>query len=59
MIRAASQVIVLLDSSKFGIKSMTPVLALRDIRHLVTDADAPPEIIAELRQAGIDVHLVE
>jgi DeoR/GlpR family transcriptional regulator of sugar metabolism len=58
MIRAASQVIVLLDSSKFGVKSMTPVMALRDIRHLVTDTDAPPEIITELQQAGVDVHIV-
>jgi DeoR/GlpR family transcriptional regulator of sugar metabolism len=58
MIAAASQVMVLLDSSKFGVKSMTPVIGTRDIQYLVTDEDAPTEVLDELRLAGVDVHVV-
>ncbi len=58
MIAAASQVVVMLDSSKFGVKSMTPVIGTRDIQYLITDVDAPADVMNELRTVGVEVHIV-
>jgi DeoR/GlpR family transcriptional regulator of sugar metabolism len=56
---STEQVIMLLDSSKFGVRSLVKVMGLDDVDLLVTDPGAPNEIIAGLRQAGIDVRLAE
>jgi DeoR/GlpR family transcriptional regulator of sugar metabolism len=58
MVGAARQVILLLDSTKFGLQSLTTVLHPHAGHVLVTDDDAPPEAIAALRARGVDVHLV-
>ena len=58
MIARSDRTIVLLDSSKFGIKSFTPVIAARDIDVLITDSGAPTSAVAELRDMGVDVHIV-
>ncbi len=58
MIAAASQVIVMIDSSKFGTKSMTPVIATKDIPHLLTDDYLPTDTLRELEAIGVKVHVV-
>ena len=58
MIASADQVIVLVDSSKFGVKSFTRVIAAYDADILITDSGAPPEIIEDLRNHDVDVHVV-
>jgi DeoR/GlpR family transcriptional regulator of sugar metabolism len=58
MIGAADRVVVLLDSSKFGVKSFTRVIQAGEIDVLITDAAAPAPILAELRRMGVDVHVV-
>lgn len=55
MAQASTQVILLLDSSKFGVQSLMKVVALQQIDTLVTDAGAPEDVVAELRAAGIEV----
>jgi DeoR/GlpR family transcriptional regulator of sugar metabolism len=58
MIQAADQVIVLIDSSKFGVRSFTPVISANEIDVLITDEGAPDSMLSALRREGIDVHVV-
>ncbi|NMB86986.1 MAG: DeoR/GlpR transcriptional regulator [Chloroflexi bacterium] len=54
----AQQIILLLNSSKLNQRSLVNVMHLGEVDILVTNADAPPELISRLRQAGVDVRLV-
>jgi DeoR/GlpR family transcriptional regulator of sugar metabolism len=58
MIAHSDRVVALIDSSKFGVKSLTPVIQVQDIDALVTDDGAPAPMLAELRQQGVEVHVV-
>jgi DeoR/GlpR family transcriptional regulator of sugar metabolism len=58
MIAHTDCVIVLLDSSKFGVRSFTPVMQASDIDVLITDEGAPDLVVDELQQMGIDVRVV-
>ena len=58
MIASADQVIMLLDSNKFGVKSLTTVLKATQINILVTDAGAPEDVLQALRATGVEVHIV-
>ncbi|MFO7171291.1 MAG: DeoR/GlpR family DNA-binding transcription regulator [Chloroflexota bacterium] len=58
MIGAVDQVIALVDSSKFGVKSLTGVVPADGVSILVTDSGAPPDMVAELRARGVDVRVV-
>jgi DeoR family fructose operon transcriptional repressor len=53
------QVIVLLDSTKFGVRGLVPVISLENVQSVVTDRGAPVEILEGLRQRGIDVNVAE
>ena len=55
MIRAAQRVIFCFDSTKFGRRSLSPLCALERIHVIVTDRSAPPELVALLRQRGLEV----
>ena len=57
IISAADQVIVLLDSTKIGVRSLTTVMSLIEADVLITDADAPADALERLQQLGIDVHI--
>ena len=58
MAACADRVVVLMDSSKFGVRSLLQTLPLEQIHVLVTDDQAPPHYLEELRRAGIDVRVV-
>ena len=58
MITSADQVIMLLDSYKFGVKSLTTVLQVGEANVLVTDSGAPEDVLQALRSKGVEVHLV-
>jgi DeoR/GlpR family transcriptional regulator of sugar metabolism len=58
MIASTDQVIMLLDSHKFGVKSLVTVLTPDKVDILVTDAAAPEAPLQELRDAGVDVRMV-
>jgi DeoR family fructose operon transcriptional repressor len=55
MARAAQRTVVLADSSKLGREHLVRFAPVEDVDVLVTDADADPEAILELRTAGIEV----
>jgi len=55
MVRAASQVIVVADSSKIGVIGLTTIMSLKEINVLVTDKGAPKEFLAQLRESGVEV----
>ena len=45
----------LLDSSKFGLRSLVQVMALDEVDTIVTRADAPPDIVTALKSSGVDI----
>ena len=55
---SADQVIMLLDSHKFGVKSLTTFLQADQINILVTDAAAPEDVLQTLRAKGVEIHIV-
>jgi DeoR family fructose operon transcriptional repressor len=59
MIKAAQKVIICLDHTKFGRKSVVPMCTLDLIDTVVTDSGAPVEMINDLRSQGIEVIVAE
>lgn len=57
MIAAADQVIMLMDSTKFNIKSMTTVAQPEELDLVVTDSATSPEIVDGLRVRGVEVRV--
>jgi DeoR/GlpR family transcriptional regulator of sugar metabolism len=55
----AGQCVLLLDSSKLGVRSLVHVMPLLTAKILVTDAEADPHVVAELRGLGLDVRIAE
>ena len=58
MMHAASQVIVLADSSKFGQRGFGRICALEDIDVIVTDERIPEQMISIIEEAGVDLIIV-
>ena len=58
MAHGARQVIVLMDGSKFGRRSLTPILPVQEIDILITDTNAPAEMVESLREKHIDIIVV-
>ncbi|RYX86007.1 DeoR/GlpR transcriptional regulator [bacterium] len=58
MIRAARQVILMADSSKFGRSGFIKVVPFSEIDTLITDSNIPPEARAELERLGVEVIIV-
>ena len=57
MVGNAGRVVVLIDSTKFGVKSLAKILSLEEIDILITDADAPEDFVEKLRATGVEVHI--
>ena len=55
MIASASEVIMLMDSTKFGIRSLMKVIDWPEIRMLITDNNAPEEMVTGLRAKGVKI----
>ncbi|MFT3993743.1 MAG: DeoR/GlpR family DNA-binding transcription regulator [Dysgonomonas sp.] len=58
MINAAQKIIVLCDSSKFGKKGFSKICNFDMIHHIITDSNAPSNIIEMIKEKGIEVTLV-
>ncbi|OGB67699.1 MAG: hypothetical protein A2Y94_12585 [Caldithrix sp. RBG_13_44_9] len=58
MIRAASRVIVLADSSKFGQRSVGVIDSLDQIDQVITDDKISPDIVRRLSELGIETVVV-
>lgn len=59
MAKSASRVVMLLDSSKLGVKSLTRILPLEDIHLVVTDADAPQVFLDRFAASGVEVRIAD
>lgn len=59
MASVASRTVLLVDSTKLGTRARIRVGPLSMVDALVTDSDAPAEIVAELRATGLLVVLAE
>ncbi len=55
---AVHEVNVIVDASKVGKVSLAPCAALETIDRVITDRDAPEDVVAALRERGIEVVLV-
>jgi DeoR/GlpR family transcriptional regulator of sugar metabolism len=51
--------IMLLDSSKIGIRSLVQVMTLNEVDMIVTDAGAPTDIVTALKGRGIDIRIAD
>lgn len=58
MAASAGRVIFLMDSTKFGIRSLQRVVPLEEVDVLITDDAAPTADVQALREMGVDVHVV-
>jgi len=57
MIASADKVILVMDSSKLGVKSLITVLPISSIDILVTDDDIPERYLEMLAAHDVDVHI--
>ncbi len=57
MRRSAEKVIVLVDSSKFGKRTLNQVLRFSEVDILVTDSGAPQDMLDAITAQGIEVHI--
>ncbi len=58
MAESAARVVLLMDSTKFGVRSLAKIFDIRDFDVLITDADAPAGMLEAIRTLEVDVHLV-
>lgn len=59
MVATARRVVILLDSSKFGVQSLAMVLRPESSHILITDQHAPQSMLQALRERGVDVRIVD
>jgi DeoR family fructose operon transcriptional repressor len=55
MLKAAQRIIFCLDHTKFGRQSVSFLCGLDMADVIVTDSHAPPELVAGLRERGVEV----
>ena len=55
LLASATQTVALVDSSKLGKTGLAPFLDVDSISYLVTDGDADPDFISQVREAGLNV----
>ena len=59
MMAAATQTVVLADSSKFGRRGFGKICKLEDIDIIITDAGIPEAIQEEIEEAGVQIIIAE
>lgn len=59
LVKNARQAVVLADSGKLGIRALVKVCDLEDVDILITDSDAPQDLVQALENAGIRVILAQ
>jgi DeoR family transcriptional regulator of aga operon len=58
MMRAASEVTVVADASKFGRRSLSVIAGIDEVRRVITDDRVKPETLQALQEKGIEVVVV-
>ena len=59
MMRAAEEMIVVADSTKFGHQSLAHLAALGEVQHLVVDGEITPAWSDKVRAAGVSLHVAQ
>lgn len=59
IIKKAKEVIILVDGSKFMQNGLASYSNIKDISKIITDKNAPKNILKEIKSLGVDVHIVE
>lgn len=59
LINISEQQYLLLDNSKFGVKSLVKLCDVKDINHIITDNQVSIDQLRELKQTGIETHIAE
>ena len=59
MMRAADEVIVVADSTKFGRQSLAHLCPLGDVQHLVVDNEVPEAWRDKAKAAGLQLHVAQ
>ncbi|MCB0113123.1 MAG: DeoR/GlpR transcriptional regulator [Caldilineaceae bacterium] len=59
MATSAARIVLLLDSSKFGVRSLLPVVPLAAVHEVVTDNQVSSADVDRLVEMGIKVHVVD
>lgn len=59
MVACAQQLVVLVDSSKFGTRSLLQTLPLDKVQILVTDDQISPRFASEISNRGIELHIAK
>ena len=55
MLKAAQKIIFCLDHTKFGRQSVSPLCGLDMVDTIVTDSQAPADLVNSLRERGVEV----
>lgn len=58
MVERSNRAILVTDSSKFGRVGFVPVAPVKSFQTIITDTNAPENIISSIRNLGVDVILV-
>jgi DeoR/GlpR family transcriptional regulator of sugar metabolism len=58
MAEQARKVVLTADSSKLGRRGFVPILPVDQLNLIITDAEAPAEIVAGIRARGVEIWLV-
>lgn len=58
LVELCHTVIVVADAAKWGRIGVTSYASLSDVDTVITDAQAPPDLVAQVRAAGVNVVLV-
>jgi DeoR family transcriptional regulator of aga operon len=58
MLEAAKEIIVLADSSKFGKQGFGKICDIERVHHIITDKNAPQNVVQIIRDKGIEITLV-
>lgn len=58
MVRAARRRIVVATGDKVGETSLAPLCPIEDVTMLITDSSADPNVVTQLREAGLEVRVV-
>ncbi|GAA3408773.1 DeoR/GlpR family DNA-binding transcription regulator [Streptosporangium vulgare] len=54
---AAEEVVVLIDHTKVGVDTMVQTVPTEEITHLITDDEAPREVLDDLTTRGVRIHV--
>jgi len=59
MCKNAKNVVALIDSSKFGKRSLSTCISIEEIDYLITDENAPKEIINAIKSKEVNIRIIK